>query len=149
MNAILRNVTYNNPDIRREINNMLGKSYPLIQRFKLKGTGSPKLLISSASEVIMEKLLLDNNLNYINIEIRPGGIIVFFRSLLETFGWVLPFDKFNIILKGMSHEIRSGKDFMVFENNLKFNSADRFLNKIREQQDHFIINKNQKNVKYI
>ncbi len=137
MDALLRNVTYNNPDIKNEINRLVGKSYPLIQRFKMRGTGSPKYLITGASNSFMEKLMLDNNLNYINIEIRPGGIIVFFRSLLETFGWIIPFNRLEIKKKDKNFELRSGMDFMVFENNLKYNSADKFLEKVFNYQDQF------------
>ena len=114
MDAILRNVTYNNPDIKSEINLLVGKSYPLFQRFKMKGTGSPKYIITRASNTFTEKLMLDNNLNYINIEIRPGGIIVFFRSLLETIGWIIPFKKLKLKKSGKSFELRSGKNFMIF-----------------------------------
>lgn len=145
MDAILRNVTYNNPDIKSEINRLVGKSYPFSQRLKMKGTGSPKYLISGASNLFMEKLMLDNNLNYINIEIRPGGIIVFFRSLLETFGWIIPFNMLEIKKKDKNFELRSGMDFMIFENNLKYNSAEKFLDKILDYKDHFNNQKSEKN----
>ena len=41
-------------------------------------------------------LILDNNLDSCNIEIRPLGVIVRFRSLLETFALVIPFYKLAI-----------------------------------------------------
>ncbi|MFW5644324.1 MAG: hypothetical protein ACOCZL_00290 [Bacteroidota bacterium] len=145
MDAILRNVTYNNPDIKSEINRLVGNSYPLFQRLKMRGTGSPKYLISGASNSFMEKLMLDNNLNYISIEIRPGGIIVFFRSLLETFGWIIPFNTLKIKKNDRDFELRSGMDFMIFENNLKYNSAEKFLDKILGYKDQFNNQKSEKN----
>ena len=44
---------------------------------------------------------LDNNINYCNIEIRERGIIIRFRSLLETYGLIIPYHKL-VIYKGES-----------------------------------------------
>ena len=41
-------------------------------------------------------MILDNNRNTCNIELRPNGIILRFRSLLETYGLIIPFYKLNI-----------------------------------------------------
>ena len=60
------------------------------------GIGSPRLSITSTSMEIRNLLILDNNLNTCNIEIRPKGIILRFRSLLETYALVIPFYKLTI-----------------------------------------------------
>ena len=60
------------------------------------GIGSPKLFITETSIDIRNLLILDNNIDCCNIEMRPKGIIVRFRSLLETFALVIPFYKLTI-----------------------------------------------------
>ena len=60
------------------------------------GIGSPKLSITAASTEIRNLLILDNNLNTCNIELRPKGIILRFRSLLETYALVIPYYKLTI-----------------------------------------------------
>lgn len=60
------------------------------------GIGSPKLFITASSAEINNLLLLDNNLNSCNIEMRPKGIIVRFRSLLETYALIIPYYKLSI-----------------------------------------------------
>lgn len=134
---MLRNVTYNNPDIKEEIDSLVGKSYPVFKRLKMKGIGSPKFLITKASDSIMEKLSMDNNLNYCSIELRPKGIIVTFRSLLETFGWILPFESFELKMIRGVYEIKTLSDYVSFENTLKFNSAETFLHKIISYQNDY------------
>ncbi len=62
----------------------------------MDGIGSPKLFITATSMEISNLLMLDNNLNICNIEMRPKGIIVRFRSLLETFALVIPYYKLCI-----------------------------------------------------
>jgi len=72
------------------------KPFPLKKRWKMGGIGSPKLFITACSVEIRNLLILDNNLNTCNIEMRPKGIIVRFRSLLETYALVIPYYKLSI-----------------------------------------------------
>ena len=93
---MLVNVSYNNKDITHRIDREVGKPFPLRDRWAMGGIGSPKLFITGASLEIRNLLILDNNLDSCNIEIRPGGIIVRFRSLLETFALVIPYYKLTL-----------------------------------------------------
>jgi len=93
---MLRNVSYNNGEITRKIDADVGKPFKLKERWAMGGIGSPKLFITETSIEIGNLLILDNNLNSCNIELRPKGIIVRFRSLLETFALVIPFYKLTI-----------------------------------------------------
>jgi hypothetical protein len=98
---MLLNVSYNNPKQEQIITDLVDKPFSLRDRIKFSGIGSPKLQIVSSSSKIANLLLLDNNLDVCNIEIRPKGIIVRFRSLLETYALVIPFYKLNVF-KGTS-----------------------------------------------
>ena len=93
---MLLNVSYTDKKITQKIDEELGKPFTLKERFQLGGIGSPKLHITDASVEIQNLLILDNNLNTCNIEMRPKGIIVRFRSLLETYGLIIPFYKLTI-----------------------------------------------------
>ena len=83
---MLLNISYNDPTVKRQIEKAVGRPFSLQQRWKLGGIGSQKLMINSASIDIHNLLILDNNLKSCNLELRPLGIIVHFRSLLETYG---------------------------------------------------------------
>lgn len=98
--AMLRNVSYNNPQINREILKTVGESYSWIERIKFGGTGSPKLPLLEASSEIAELLNRDNNLNYCSVEICWNGVIIRFRSLLETYGLIIPFHQLSIFKAG-------------------------------------------------
>ncbi len=93
---MLVNVSYTNKAIDHKIDSAVGKPFTLSQRFKMGGIGSPKLFITDTSITIRNLLILDNNTNSCNIEMRPKGIIVRFRSLLETFALVIPYYKLTI-----------------------------------------------------
>jgi hypothetical protein len=93
---MLRNVSYNNSIIKSEINDLLGKPFTIFERIKLGGVGSPKYFILQTDIKITNLLNLDNNTNQCNIELRPKGIIISFRSLLETYGLVIPYYKLKL-----------------------------------------------------
>lgn len=93
---MLVNVSYNNKETTRKVDAEVGKPFTLKERFVMGGTGSPKLFITETSLAIRNLLLLDNNLDACNIEMRPKGIIVRFRSLLETYALVIPYYKLSI-----------------------------------------------------
>ncbi len=93
---MLVNVSYNNPELRHKIDDVVGKAFTLKERWELKGIGSPKLFIKGCSIEIHNLLILDNNRNSCNIELRPKGIIVRFRSLLETYGLIIPYYKLTL-----------------------------------------------------
>ncbi|WP_086476077.1 hypothetical protein [Arenibacter amylolyticus] len=93
---MLLNVSYNNKEVLRKIDKEVGKPFTIKERFALNGIGSPKLFIVDSSSQIKNLLLLDNNTNTCNIELRPQGIIIRFRSLLETFGLIIPYYKLSL-----------------------------------------------------
>ena len=93
---MLLNISYNDIEQKKEIDKMVGRPFSIKERLQMGGIGSEKLIISSASVNIKNLLLLDNNINKCNIELRPKGIIVFFRSLLETYGLIIPNFKLKI-----------------------------------------------------
>ncbi|WP_228234994.1 hypothetical protein [Allomuricauda sp. M10] len=93
---MLLNVSYSDKNITKKIDEAVGKPFPLRERFAMGGIGSPKLFITEASVEIHNLLILDNNLDTCNIELRPKGIIIRFRSLLETFGLIIPYYKLNL-----------------------------------------------------
>ncbi|MBT8183392.1 MAG: hypothetical protein KJN76_01020 [Eudoraea sp.] len=93
---MLLNVSYNNKEITRKVDTAVGKPFTLRERWKMGGIGSPKLFITTSSVEIRNLLILDNNLNSCNIEMRPKGIVVRFRVLLETYALVIPYYKLSI-----------------------------------------------------
>lgn len=106
---MLLNISYNRPDIKEKINKEVGPPFTLLQRVKIKGSGSPKLHITSVSLDIHNLLILDNNTNTCNVELRPKGIIIRFRSLLETYALVIPYYKLKLY-KGKAQEYSMYRD---------------------------------------
>lgn len=100
---MLANLSYNDPKLTQKVNAKVGAPFSLRERWRLKGIGSSKLLITESSVDIHNLLILDQNTNSCSIELRPKGIIVRFRSLLETYGLVIPYYKIKLY-KGKAEE---------------------------------------------
>jgi len=132
---MLVNVSYNNAGITKKIDTEVGKPFTLKERFKLKGIGSSKLIITEASIQIHNLLILDNNRNQCNIELRPNGIIVGFRSLLESYALVIPYYKL-VIYKGRAEEYSIYRDnyFIKIEAKAKDKATHKFIQKVIAQK---------------
>ena len=128
---MLVNVSYNNKSVSKKINAEVGKPFTLKERWALGGMGSPKLIITETSIDIRNLLILDNNRNTCNIEMRPKGIIVGFRSLLESYALVIPYYKLSIY-KGQASVYSIYKDqyFIKVESDTK--AVQKFLKKIMD-----------------
>lgn len=93
---MLLNVSYNNKAVTKKIEEEVGKPFTLKKRWAMNGIGSPKLIITETSIEIRNLLILDSNRDVCNIEMRPNGIIIGFRSLLETYALIIPYYKLSI-----------------------------------------------------
>ena len=130
---MLLNVSYTDKNVTKKIDEAVGKPFPIRERFAMGGIGSPKLHITEASIDIYNLLILDNNLNTCNIEIRPKGIIVRFRSLLETYGLIIPYYKLNVYKGDMAiHSIYIDHYFIKVKSDTKV--AQKFFRKLLDHR---------------
>jgi hypothetical protein len=81
--------------------------YSIVDRFKLKGIGSSRFILSTASENILKKLPTDESTVKVSIELRPKGIILHFKRFTEHFSWVIPYYRLTIY---------SSKELSIYEN---------------------------------
>ena len=130
---MLFNISYKDPKIKDKIEVAVGKPFSLKERWAKGGIGSSKLLISQCSIDIHNLLILDNNLNSCNIELRPKGIILRFRSLLETYAFVIPYHKLNLY-KGKAKEYSIYKDKQFVKVIADTKASFKFFSKISSEK---------------
>ncbi|WP_298347822.1 hypothetical protein [uncultured Dokdonia sp.] len=132
---MLLNVSYNNPDVKRKINQEVGEPYGLRERIKQGGIGIGHLVITESSIQIQNFLALDKYRNKCNIELRPQGIIVGFRALLDSYALVIPYWKLNLY-KGRAEEYSIYRDnyFIKIEAKAKDKKVHNFMKRILDQK---------------
>ncbi|BAO54207.1 hypothetical protein [Nonlabens marinus] len=128
---MLYNVSYNNREIERKIKLEVGPMLTLKERWKLKGSGSPQLQITDCSIQIYNLMILDINKNTCNIELREKGIIIRFRSLLETYALPIPFYKLTLY-KGRAEEYSLYRDNYFVKILANKKSIHKFMDKISQ-----------------
>ncbi|CAM3304253.1 hypothetical protein [Aequorivita lipolytica] len=133
---MLLHVSYNDKEISRKIDTELGKPFTISERFKMRGIGSPKLVLTESSIQISNLMNLDNNRNVCNIEMRPKGIIVGFRSNLNSYALIIPYYKL-VLHKGKAEEYSIYKDdyFFKIEARAKDKSVHNFMKKLMEAKN--------------
>ncbi|MBL6643728.1 MAG: hypothetical protein ISP64_03815 [Flavobacteriaceae bacterium] len=130
---MLLNVSYNDPKIKEKIDTAVGKPFTLKERWAKGGVGSSKLIISQTSIEIHNLLVLDKNRNTCNIELRPQGIILRFRSLLETYALVIPYYKLTLY-KGKAQEYSIYKDKQFVKVVADTKATFKFFSKISAEK---------------
>ncbi|MDX1479871.1 MAG: hypothetical protein R3301_19305 [Saprospiraceae bacterium] len=98
--------------MQQAINEMVGRPYGILDRLRMKGIGSQKLQIRSASPEIEERVCQKFNLKHCNVELRRSGLIVWFGSFARTFAWAIPYPDLQIVKNGTQLTIYGGGHFM-------------------------------------
>lgn len=88
--------SYYSKKTEKEINNLVGAPIGFLKRIKMKGIGSQRFLVSDANEEVLELLRQQNTPPYTNIELRPLGIIIWFKVKLDSWVLVLPYRKLSV-----------------------------------------------------
>ena len=83
---MLKDLSYKDSEIEKEINNLIGKEFNLLEKLKRGGNGSRQLIIKKSDNEIYDILSKSYELNKCNIEIREKGIIIYFKSRQSTYG---------------------------------------------------------------
>ena len=115
--------TYETKEIRKEIDEHIGKSFSLMETIRMRGIGSKRMLVKELSPNMMEYKQRSMDRQFINVELRPKGIIVHIRMNYRHFAWLIPYyqlaiyktDSLNIHAQGRYIKTLDG-----FKNNMKF-----------------------------
>lgn len=136
---MIYDTSYHDLRILRLINLAVGKPFSVKERFKLKGIGSPRMIINSASKDIISKLPTDLSDQKASIELRPKGIIIHFKKFTEHFSWVIPY--YKLVMYSSEHiSIYEDTSFMKFSKNILRKSQLKFIKKVIDNKASFTRN---------
>lgn len=142
---MIRETTYNIKEVRQEIAAVAGRSISLLKRLKMGGNGSQRLVIIEAFKELEELIEVDNRSRFCNIELRENGIILHFRSRLETFAWVVPFHILSLFKSDDTLSIYSGSEFVRVRAAQNAHLNHKFINKILEMKAEKFTQQNELN----
>ena len=123
------NTTHTNEDYTIQSNALLGKLFSLLEKIKLKGVGSGRLIIAELSEKLKSNQKQFNELDYANIELRPNGILIHFTNRLARFSWCIPYYKL-VVYNSSVFSIHAEGSFIKFKKNKNYLENKKFINKM-------------------
>ena len=133
----LYNITYKNKETEKEINVEMGKPFGLIEKLKLGGIGSRRMIIENFSEDIKNLTLKVSGIQYANIELRPNGIIVHINQGIYTHAWTIPYFRLSIF-NGDFFTIHGGGSHIQFNKEKSWKENKEFLQKIVKLKSEFV-----------
>ena len=126
---MLFRTTYKDSVQEALVNDLVGQPFSLLNRINMKGVGSKRLIIANLSPGLFSTLNKIADINYCNIELRPGGIIVRINKSLETFAWVIPYYHL-VVYKTSCISIHAQGNFVRFKYNKTFKESKIFFDKL-------------------
>lgn len=119
--------TYTEKEDIQAINQLLGKPFSLLERLKMGGIGSSRLMIAQVSPKFLQQQF--SEIDYANIELRPKGIIVHFTNRLERFAWAIPYYKLYVYSTGF-FSIHAEGSFIKLHKNTYYKNNKKFIDKM-------------------
>lgn len=110
----------------------VGKTLSVFERLKMGGNGSQRYVMVDASHELEELANLDNKTNFCNVELREKGIILRFRSRLETYAWVVPYHLLSIFKNDSHFSVFAGAEFVKLKPAHNAPLNHKFLKKLLE-----------------
>ena len=139
---MILNTTYTNKDHEAMMNKLVGRPYGFLKRLQMKGIGSGRMIIDKVSPKLERTLINGSDLNYANIEIRPGGILVRITRRLDNFTWIIPYYQlYTYLTNGLS--VHGQGEFVHFQNDRFLKNNKDFIKKMLDlkvifTKDHYI-----------
>lgn len=130
---MLIDTTHHNSEHKQIISDLVGKPYSLVQKLKLRGVGSKRMIIDEVSPNLQQVLNTVSDINYGNIELRPKGILVHITKGLKNFTWIIPYYHL-VIYKINGSSIHAQGKFVHFRANKTFNENKKFFDKLVDQK---------------
>ncbi len=124
--------SYNDKKINRLINEAVGESYSFAERWKLRGIGSKRLVVSAASSDFEVARNPEHYQTVVSIELRPKGLLVYFRKKIDNYTAVFPFHKL-VINKTNDVQLQLGNASITFADG--YVKDKLFFDKVRKDDE--------------
>ena len=131
--TMILETTYTKKSNIELINDLVGKPFKILDRFKMKGIGSKRMMIEAVSHNLSTYLNTVADVNYANIELRPGGILILINKGLQNFTWVIPYYQL-VLYKTDGASIHAQGKFINFKRNILLKENKTFFKKMMNQK---------------
>lgn len=133
---MILDTTYTDKKHTELINEMVGKPYSFLQKFRLKGVGSKRMMIEDVSPNMKHYMNKVAAVNYANLEIRPKGLLIRINKGLQNFTWIIPY--YHLVLqKTDGSSIHAQGKYIQFRKNTTFRENRAFFKKLLDERVNY------------
>lgn len=130
---MILNSTYKNKKEKQILKDLVGRSFTFLESLKMKGIGSKRMIVSDVSPNLKQYLNTVSDINYANIELRSGGILIYINKGLQNFTWAIPYYQL-VIYKTNGTSIHGQGKFIHFKNSKRFKENKGFFDKMLDEK---------------
>ncbi len=127
------NSTYKNKEEKQILEDVVGRPFTLFESIKMRGVGSKRMIINDVSPNLAHLMNLVSDVNYANIELRKGGILIYVNKGLRNFTWAIPYYQL-VLYKTNGASIHAQGKFIHFKNSKTFKENKYFFSKMLDEK---------------
>ncbi len=126
---MILNTTHHKAEHKQIIDDLIGSPFSLVQKLKLGGIGSKRMIIDEVSPNMRSMMNIVSDINYANIELRPKGVLIMINKGLKNFTWIIPYYQL-VIYKVNGSSIHAQGRYIHFRNSKTFRENKKFFDKL-------------------
>ena len=130
---MILNTTHFNSEHKQLIADLVGSEFSLVQKLKMKGIGSKRMIIDEVSPNMKSIMNTVPDINYGNIELRPKGVLIMINQGLKNFTWIIPYYQL-VIYKVNGSSIHAQGKYVHFRDNKTFKENKKFFDKLLDEK---------------
>jgi len=93
---VILTANQNTKSFLKTVEQTVGSSFSLLERWRMGGIGSGKLIVRTTSEKLAQCFGKSQDIKFVIIELRKKGIIVHIRNAVNNYVWLIPFHHLSI-----------------------------------------------------
>ena len=129
--------TYKSEKNDEAIRNLLGYPFGFWQKMKLKGIGSRRMILVKTSPRFEKYKNRVSDINYLNVELRPKGILIHLGKGLKNFSWAIPYFQLSLF-KTHVFSFHGQGEFLSVACDKNFFGNKYFFEKMEQLRNDFL-----------
>ncbi len=139
---MIYDLTYTDREADKAINQELGKAFGLIERVKLRGIGSERMIVSGGTGQVDDIFTKNYRQNFANVELRPKGVLIRIRYRLEIYAFSIPYAQCSIFKSDVELTFHRGGNSIRLRNYHRKTLNKAFVRKLIQQKSSYLLNEN-------
>ena len=101
----------NTKEFNKTLTNLVGKKFSLLERIRMGGIGSGKLIVSEYSTNLQPCFGNQQDTKFVIAEVCEKGLIIYIKNAINDYVWLIPYYQLSLF-KSTHYSIHSNGNFV-------------------------------------